>query len=57
MKRLVMPICIPVLMLNLSADGHIGNAKFVDPNSTVESLQVSAQHYGSEASDCHHEIL
>jgi hypothetical protein len=57
MKRIVMPICILILMCDLSADGYLGKAKSVSPLSPVKSLQVSSGHFGSGAPDSHHEIL
>jgi hypothetical protein len=57
MKRLVMLICVFVLMFDLADDGCLGKAMFVAPHSPVKSLEVSSDHYGSEAPHCHHEIL
>lgn len=57
MKRMVMLICILFLILDLADDGCLGKAKFVAPHSPVKSLEVSSNHYGSEAIDCHTEVL
>jgi hypothetical protein len=57
MKRLVMFCCVLFLMFDLADDGCLGEAKFVNPPSPVESLEVSSSHSGSEAPDCPNEIL
>jgi hypothetical protein len=54
MKRLVLLICILVLMCDLSDDGHLGKAKFVVPDSPVQSLETSADLYGAAKLVCHH---
>jgi hypothetical protein len=57
MKRLALFMCVLFLIFDLADDGCLGKAKFVSPGSPVESLKVAYKHYGSEAPDCHHEIL
>lgn len=52
MKRLVILICVFVLMLDLSVDGHLG--KFVTPKSSVQSLETSADLSSAAEPICHH---
>jgi hypothetical protein len=54
MKRLVILLCVFVLMLDLSYDGHLGKGKFVTPESPVQSLETSADLYSAAKSVCHH---
>jgi hypothetical protein len=56
MKPMFIFICVLFLMFDLAEDGCVGRAKFVSPQSPVESSEVSRKDYGSEAPDCHHEI-
>jgi hypothetical protein len=57
MKRLVLLILALLLMMDFADDGCLGKSKFVSRHSAVKSLEVSSKHYGSEAPDCHNEIL
>jgi hypothetical protein len=42
-KRTILVICALVLLLDLADDGHLGNVKFVAPDSPVESLKTSCE--------------
>jgi hypothetical protein len=54
MKRLAIIICVFVLMLDLSDDGHLGKGKIVTPQSPVQSLETSADLSSAAESGCHH---
>jgi hypothetical protein len=56
MKRLVILICVVVLMLDLSDDGRLGKAKYVTPQSPVQSLETSADLDSAAKPVCHHGV-
>jgi hypothetical protein len=56
MKRLFILLCVFVLMLDLSDDGHLGKGKIVTPQSPVQSLETSADLDSTAKSGCHHEL-
>ena len=57
MKRMVLLILALLLLTDMPDDGCLGKARLVNSPSPAESLEVSFKHCGSEAPDCHNEIL
>ena len=56
-KRTVFLICALFLLLDLADDGHLGKAKFVPPDSPVNSLKTSSEYAKSSKGDSQTDLL